>query len=170
LTTLNKYKLLLTIASNMPKQTATRGRPKKTSSIGEPSQAKFSHNKKRKSTETEATESPPKKRSKKNFSHLKPRTRRIPQEVISTQWKRLQEPSQRQVRDIFLRAKRTSLNGIRDARRHTEAESAVNAMVRRLEKQLPRMPFPPSAKAGHFNLNEIIVRNVSVMSTQVETI
>ncbi|KAF2432076.1 hypothetical protein EJ08DRAFT_732822 [Tothia fuscella] len=130
----------------------------------EPPEPQPTNPKKRKSTHQEPTtteDAPPqpKRPRTRKFPHLKPQTRRIPQETISTQWKRLAEPSQRQVRELFLRAKRTSLNGIRDPRRRTEAESAVSAMVRKLERQLPRMPFPPRVKEGSFCLDGIVGGN-----------
>lgn len=147
----------------MPKQEIKKQRRKvvRAESEDEVSTPVVTTGKKRKSTEGESRNDAPRKRPRKDFAYLKPRTKRVPQEIIESQWKRLPEPAQRQVRELFLRSKRSALNGIKDARRRTEAEAAVNAMVRRLEKQLPRMPFPASAKPSHFNLDDIIVRNVS---------
>jgi hypothetical protein len=129
------------------------------------SQPQTSTNKKRKASAEENSaagpSNPAKKKKKKSFTHLRPQTRRIPQETIQTTWKRLPEPAQRQVRSLFLGAKRTSLHSIRDPRRRTEAEAAVSAMVRKLEKQLPRMPFPPGVKGGSFGLDEVVGRSVS---------
>jgi kinetochore protein Fta7 len=109
----------------------------------------------------EASTASIKRTKKKSFPRLKPQVRRVPQETIATTWKRLPEPAQRQVYALLLTAKRTSLSSIRDARKRTEAEMAVNAMVRKLEKQVPKMPFPPSAKGGNFSMDEMVGKAVS---------
>jgi kinetochore protein Fta7 len=169
-------------SNDMAKHTVQQKRKNETAAENEDemsqSAAQPPHNKKRKSTSnpqpsankkrkasaeddsTLASSNPPKK-TKKAYSHLRPHTRRIPQDTIQTTWKRLPEPAQRQVRSLFLSAKRSSLQAIRDPRRRTEAEAAVSAMVRKLEKQLPRMPFPPGAKGGSFGLDEVVSRSVS---------
>jgi hypothetical protein len=100
-------------------------------------------------------------RPKQDFSYLKPKTRKVPQEVIQTHWKKLPEPAQRQIQAILLASKRAALNAIRDPRRRKEAEVVLDAMHRKLEKRLPRSPFPPSSKAFHFNLEETLEHIVS---------
>jgi hypothetical protein len=101
------------------------------------------------------------KRPKRDFSYLKPKTRKVPQEVIQSDWKKLPEPAQRQIQAILLASKRTALNAIRDPRRRSEAENVLDAMHRKLEKRLPRSPFPPSSKTTHFNFEETLERIVS---------
>jgi len=68
---------------------------------------------------------------------------------------------QQKVRDIFLAAKRTTLNQVLDGPRRREAEFVVNDVLRRLERQLPRMPFPPGTKAGQLDLDGILESVVS---------
>jgi kinetochore protein Fta7 len=113
--------------------------------------------------DAESSLNPVKRSKKKSFAHLRPHTRRVPQETITATWKRLPEPAQRQVHALLLTAKRTSLNSIRDARKRAEAEMAVNAMVRKLERQVPKMPFPPGAKAACFCMDDIVGRTVSLL-------
>lgn len=96
---------------------------------------------------------------KRNFSYLKKHTKRLPQETVKKRWKALQPDAQDQVRALFQTAKRSVMHGAKDERRAREIEAALGTVLRRLEKQLPRMPFPPKAKDWMFNLDQILERN-----------
>ncbi|KIW06228.1 uncharacterized protein PV09_02704 [Verruconis gallopava] len=119
--------------------------------------------KRRSDVQDQSNESPRKR--KQRFAYLKPQTRRISQELVLTEWKSLPKPAQQQVRDIFLTAKRTTLNQVLDGPRRTEAEFVVNDVLRRLEKQLPRMPFPPNTKVAHLDLDGIL-EQVRILETE----
>lgn len=108
----------------------------------------------------EEDEEEPRKKPKHDFAYLKPTIRKVPQEVISSDWKRLPEPAQRQIQTILLTAKRTAINSFRDPRRRKEVQGVLDVMHRKLEKRLPRSPFPPFSKAAHFDLEEQIERSV----------
>jgi len=97
--------------------------------------------------------------TKRAFSYLKKHVKRLPQEVVKRHWKALPPPAQQQVRDIFNTAKRSVMHGAKDERRAREIEAALGTVLRRLEKQLPRMPFPPRAKEWMFNLDRVVERN-----------
>lgn len=146
----------------MPKQTAKRRREAETEagsadeiSAAPPAARKRKH-------QEDGSES--RKRPKQDFSYLKPKTRKVPQQVIQSGWKKLPDPAQRQVQMILMASKRTALNAIRNPRRRKEVEGVLDAMHRKLEKRLPRSPFPPSSKAGHFNLEETLERIVSALT------
>lgn len=96
---------------------------------------------------------------KRTFSYLKKHIKRLPQEVVKKHWKALPPPAQQQVRELFQTAKRSVMHGAKDERRAREIEAALGTVLRRLEKQLPRMPFPPHAKEWMFNLDRVVERN-----------
>ncbi|KAF2096419.1 hypothetical protein NA57DRAFT_78025 [Rhizodiscina lignyota] len=98
-------------------------------------------------------------RPHKRFQYLKPRTRRISQNLITSKWTPLPAPAQQQVRELFKAAKRPVILARHDERRKREAEVVLDHMVTRLEKQLPRMPFPPKSKEGDFDLDGLVEKN-----------
>jgi kinetochore protein Fta7 len=116
--------------------------------------------KKRKSTDS-APDAQPETKKLAKFSYLKPQIKNISQDLIRSEWKSLPKPAQQQVRGIFLAAKRTTLNQILDGPRRREAEFVVNDVLRRLERQLPRMPFPPGTKREMLDLDGILESVVS---------
>ncbi|KAL2351929.1 CENP-Q, a CENPA-CAD centromere complex subunit-domain-containing protein [Cryomyces antarcticus] len=86
-----------------------------------------------------------------DYASLKPRTRHVSQATIRTRWTTLPAPAQSQIRSLLLAAKRSVLASHPTEQRRTEADAAISILIRRLEKQLPRMPFPPKTKAGSFD-------------------
>ena len=123
--------------------------------------------KKRKATEVDgapdlqaALQAEPKRNT---FSYLKRHTRRVPQDVVKRRWKALPAPAQRQVRELFSAAKRSVMHGAKDERRAHEIETALGVVLRRLEKQLPRMPFPPKSRDEDFSLDRIVNRTVGLL-------
>lgn len=119
--------------------------------------------KKRRAQEAELHE-PIEEQAPKKFQHLKPRTRNIPQDVVASKWVPPSQLVQQQVRELFKAAKRPVILSRRDDRRRLEAETILGAVVRKLEDQLPKMPFPPKTKDVHFDLEKLIERNVSAIS------
>ncbi|KAL0258931.1 hypothetical protein SLS55_006436 [Diplodia seriata] len=113
--------------------------------------------------------------SKAKFAHLKPRTRHISQSVITTKWRPAPLPAQAAARALFVAAKRpvveaagrkssTAGGGVMGDgydKRKAEAEATLASVLRRLEKQIPRIPFPsmkgPAADA--FELEKVVERN-----------
>ncbi|OMP85515.1 hypothetical protein BK809_0004186 [Diplodia seriata] len=113
--------------------------------------------------------------SKAKFAHLKPRTRHISQSVITTKWRPAPLPAQAAARALFVAAKRpvveaagrkssTAGGGVMGHgydKRKAEAEATLASVLRRLEKQIPRIPFPsmkgPAADA--FELEKVVERN-----------
>ncbi|KAK5163541.1 hypothetical protein LTR04_002432 [Oleoguttula sp. CCFEE 6159] len=81
-----------------------------------------------------------------DYASLKPRTRHVSQATIRTRWTTLPAPAQSQIRSLLLAAKRSVLASHPTEQRRTEADAAISILIRRLEKQLPRMPFPPKTK------------------------
>lgn len=110
---------------------------------------------KRKNQDT-GDDSQSKKRSKQQFSYLKPQKRTVSESTVRAEWRPLAKPAQQQARDLFLTTKRSTLNHIADGPRRREAEFVVNDVLRRLEKQLPRMPFPTNTKAAQLDLDGIL--------------
>ncbi|KAK0663182.1 hypothetical protein DIS24_g1488 [Lasiodiplodia hormozganensis] len=120
--------------------------------------------------------------SKAKFSHLKPRTRHISQSVITTKWRPAPLPAQAAARALFITAKRpvveaagrrasttsSSKAGVMGDgydKRKTEAETTLASVLRKLDKQIPRIPFPPMKAAGAasaaevFELEKVVERN-----------
>lgn len=111
--------------------------------------------------------------ARKKFAHLKPRTRHISQSLITTKWRPAPLPAQHAARALFVAAKRPVVEaaGRRGAetqagydRRRAEAEATLAGVLRKLEKQLPRIPFPGSlhqrgAGAEVFELEKVVERN-----------
>lgn len=102
-------------------------------------------------------------RACRRFQYLKPRTRHISQDLIQTRWGPLPAPAQQQVRELLKAAKRPVFLSRHEERRRREAEVVLDHMVKRLEKQLPRMPFPPRSKEVDLNLDALVERNVSLV-------
>jgi kinetochore protein Fta7 len=80
-----------------------------------------------------------------SFPQLEPRTVRIPRSQISTKWNVLPDSSHAQLRDIFRSVERPVVMKFRDERKRVQAEAAIGSLVKRLERKLPRMPFPPGS-------------------------
>ncbi|KAJ9649390.1 hypothetical protein H2199_000165 [Coniosporium tulheliwenetii] len=99
----------------------------------------------------------PQKRPK--YQYLRAHTRHIPQDTITTKWINLPLPAQQAVRTLFKATKRPVLASIREGQRRTEAELTLNAVIQKLERQLPRMPFPPKTKEAHLDLEKVLERN-----------
>jgi len=96
----------------------------------------------------------------RKFQCLKPRTRDISYSILKSKWASLPPPAQQQVREILKAARRPIILAQRNEKRRAEAEAALDPLVKKLERRLPRMPFPPKTKDGHFDLDKLLERNV----------
>ena len=123
----------------------------------EPSASSATSKKRKSSDSSEPLSKKPK------FAQLKPHTKKISQELIRAQWKSLPKLAQQAARDLFLAAKRTTLMQITDGPRRREAEFVVNDVLRRLERQVPRMPFPPGTKKEGLELDGVLEGVVSYL-------
>jgi hypothetical protein len=96
------------------------------------------------------------------FVYLKARTRKIPQDKITSEWKALTAPAQDKVRDILTIARRSVVNTSRNGKRAQQTDEAVEALMERLLQRLPRMPFPPRTKELNFDLDKLLEQSVSI--------
>ncbi|KAJ5925073.1 CENP-A-nucleosome distal centromere subunit CENP-Q, partial [Penicillium verhagenii] len=105
--------------------------------------------------------------SQKGYAYLKPQVRRVPEKTIKSKWTTLPEPVQDKVREMFHALERPVVMRQSNERKRIEAQSAVQAVVRKahilyldsanppqldsLGKRLPRMPFPPITNGSNFD-------------------
>ncbi|CRG88945.1 hypothetical protein PISL3812_05980 [Talaromyces islandicus] len=89
--------------------------------------------------------------STKPFASLKPRTQNVSKRTIKTKWSNLPDAAQEKVRAMFHTLERPVIVLQRDERKRVEAQAAVGAVVKTLERRLPRMPFPPMTKDATFD-------------------
>ncbi|OQE31452.1 hypothetical protein PENSTE_c001G00047 [Penicillium steckii] len=124
--------------------------------------------KRKRTTENEDSEN-----SSKRYAHLKPQVRRVPEKTIKTKWTTLPEPVQEKVRGLFHALERPVIMRNKNEQKRIEAQNAVQAVVRNLERRLPRMPFPPISKDSNFdfesalNEHQSLEANLSVMSDSI---
>ncbi|CAI7622015.1 unnamed protein product [Penicillium bialowiezense] len=109
-----------------------------------------------------------------SYAYLKPQVRRVPEKTIKSKWAPLPEPVQEKVRDMFHSLERPVIMRNQNERKRIEAQGAVQAVVRNLNKRLPRMPFPPVTKDSNFDyesaLNEhrLLEANLATMNDSVD--
>ncbi|KAL4803586.1 CENP-Q, a CENPA-CAD centromere complex subunit-domain-containing protein [Aspergillus unguis] len=110
---------------------------------------------------------------KKPYAHLKPQVRHISERTIKSKWSTLPEPTQDKIRDMFRALERPVIVRQQNDRKRSEAQAAVQAVVKNLGKRLPRMPFPPLTKDSVFEyeaaLNEHSMLEVT-LSTMNDSI
>ncbi|KAI9844561.1 MAG: hypothetical protein M1837_005520 [Sclerophora amabilis] len=97
--------------------------------------------------------------SKRRFSTLRPRIKRLSQDVIKTKWGRPPPSIQHRIRDLFKAAETPIITSVKDDRREVEAQTTLNSLLQRLNTRVPRMPFPPSTKEIHFDYERLLARN-----------
>ncbi|CAG8285857.1 unnamed protein product [Penicillium olsonii] len=108
------------------------------------------------------------------YAYLKPQVRRVPEKTIKSKWAPLPEPVQENVREMFHSLERPVIMRNQNERKRIEAQGAVQAVVRNLNKRLPRMPFPPVTKDSNFDyesaLNEhrLLEANLATMNDSVD--
>jgi hypothetical protein len=108
-------------------------------------------------------------RPRKRFQYLRPRTRQIPQNVITRQWKLMSDSTSHQIREIFRMAKRPIIMAQRNEIKRKEVDEILRGLVHKLEKRCPRIPFPPKTKDMHFDLDKLLEENVRLPSRPVRT-
>jgi kinetochore protein Fta7 len=96
------------------------------------------------------------------YVYLKARTRKIPQDKITSEWKSLAAPSQEKIKDILTVARRSVVHNTRNKKRADQGDEAVRALLQSLLHRLPRMPFPPKTKELNFDLDKLLEQSVSV--------
>lgn len=67
----------------------------------------------------------------KRYAYLKPRVRHVSQQTIKDKWTPLSEPAQGKVHDMFLAAERPAIVRQHNERKRIEAQSAVQAVVKK---------------------------------------
>lgn len=95
------------------------------------------------------------------FAVLKPRVRQISQATITSKWSPLSQPAQQHARDVLKAAKRSVVMSHWDERRRVEADVAINATLKKVEKSMSRLPVPPRTKDMFFNLEKLAENSVS---------
>ena len=94
------------------------------------------------------------------YPTLQPEIRHIAPETVNTKWINLSPAAQRQVRDLIRAAARPVLVRYRDDDRRVEAQAAVDELRDEIERKLPRFPFPPDTRDGHFDYEALLDGNV----------
>ncbi|KAH8705710.1 CENP-Q, a CENPA-CAD centromere complex subunit-domain-containing protein [Talaromyces proteolyticus] len=107
-------------------------------------------------------------RNPKHFAILKPQVKNISKRAIKSKWTNLPESAQEKVRDMFRAVERPVIMLQRDERKRVEAQTALGAVVRTLERRLPRMPFPPLAKDATFDY-EAALNEHRLLDAQLST-
>ncbi|KAI9665951.1 MAG: hypothetical protein M1821_003886 [Bathelium mastoideum] len=97
---------------------------------------------------------------------LEPRVRKISQATITSKWSALSPAAQQHAQDTLKAAKRTIVMSHWDERRRTEADLAINAAIKKVERRMPRMRFPPKTKDIHFDLDKL-TENTRLLESQL---
>jgi hypothetical protein len=103
------------------------------------------------------------------YVYLKARTRKIPQDKITSEWKSLTTPSQEKVRDILTVARRSVVHNTRNKKRANQGDEAVRELLQSLLRKLPRMPFPPKTKELNFDLDKLLEQSVGLIGSWIVT-
>jgi hypothetical protein len=114
-------------------------------------------------TEDSFEEAPP--ATRRDYSYLRAKTRRVPKQTVQSTWRSLPQPVQQRVRDVVLTAKRSVVYNYRSQQKSLEANTVIGELQKVLLKRLPRMPFPPNTKEGNFDLEKLLDRSVSITVT-----
>lgn len=69
--------------------------------------------------------------TRKRYAYLKESVRRVPEKTIKTKWTTLPEPVQDKVRDLFHSLERPVIMRHQNERKRIEAQTAVQAVVRK---------------------------------------
>ena len=110
------------------------------------------------------------KHSTREPAMLEPRVRKISQATITTKWSPLSQTAQEHARDTLKAAKRSVVMSRWDERRRAEADLAIGAAIKNVEKKMPRMSFPPRTKDMFFNLDKLSGSSVSVLIAQIRSL
>ncbi|KAL4968531.1 uncharacterized protein BDV14DRAFT_196833 [Aspergillus stella-maris] len=105
---------------------------------------------------------------RKSYAHLKPQIRHISERTIKSKWSTLPEPTQDKIRDMFRALERPVIVRQQNDKKRSEAQAAVQAVVKNLGKRLPRMPFPPLTKDSVFEY-EAALKEHSALEASLST-
>ncbi|PVH94351.1 hypothetical protein DM02DRAFT_618695 [Periconia macrospinosa] len=97
----------------------------------------------------------------RKYVQLVPRTRRIAQEKLDT-WPQVSPQVLDQMVGMLRDAKKDIVNTQRDERRAMLADETLEALVRKLTRQLSSSKIPPQAKEMHFNIDKLTERYAQV--------
>ncbi|KAF1808563.1 hypothetical protein P152DRAFT_452778 [Eremomyces bilateralis CBS 781.70] len=101
--------------------------------------------------------SPPTVAHKKTTnSYLTQKTRYIPQSTLTSKWAPLTTPAQNAVKTLLASSARTVIQS-QPQNRQKEADDVLRGVLKKLERQIPRIPFP-KGRAG--NKGEAFVREM----------
>jgi hypothetical protein len=105
--------------------------------------------------------------TKKPYTYLTAQTRRIPQDIVASEWVALPLPARQRFKDVLTTAKRAVVSCTRSQKRNAEAEAVIGALMDSLSNRLPRMPFPPNSKELNFDLEKLLERSVSTSTSLI---
>ncbi|KAL9618518.1 MAG: hypothetical protein Q9160_006774 [Pyrenula sp. 1 TL-2023] len=116
-------------------------------------------------------------RSSGRYAKLEPTIRRVSRAAIQKKWKKLSEATQDKLRAEFTSLQKPLTVGKGRGRKDIEAHEAIDLVLKlclviesfRLEKRLPRMPFPPSALDNDFDFEATIERKRSLDCQLIKT-
>ncbi|KAI9751607.1 MAG: Cytochrome c oxidase assembly protein cox11, mitochondrial [Chaenotheca gracillima] len=94
-----------------------------------------------------------------NFTRLQPRTKRISEDVVRTKWVRPTPALQSRIRDLFKAAETPVLMSVKDEKRRIEAQTTLNAVIKRLSARVPRIPLPPNTKEMYLDYERLLGGN-----------
>jgi len=144
--------------------------------VEEPEQSQRSRKRKR-AAETEGTQgnsqrrradSPPSASDEPNsndqhYQQLRAVTRRVPRHTIENKWGALPSGATIRVGQMMTDIERSVVMRLRDERKRTQASTAVQMVIRRLDRKLTRgLPFPPSTRVQReedFDFEKILDSN-----------
>ncbi|KAI9695201.1 MAG: hypothetical protein M1820_008837 [Bogoriella megaspora] len=101
-----------------------------------------------------------------NYGVLRPHTRQIPRATITSKWSTLSPVALQHARETLKAAKRSVVMSHWDERRRAEADTAINIAVKKVEKKMPRMPFPPKTKETCFDFDKL-AENTRLLESQL---
>lgn len=96
---------------------------------------------------------------------LQPTLKHVSQATIQSKWKSLDEDGQTKAAELFRSIALPVLARHANEASKIEAQDAIALVTRSLIKRLPKMPFPPSTKAGHLDYDGLARSNVSPTTT-----
>jgi hypothetical protein len=95
-----------------------------------------------------------------DFPVLTTRVKKISRATIESKWHLLPAEAQEKVRETLRNVARPVISSIRNnEERRIEAQDAVSSVIRKVERQLPGMPFPPTTKEFHFDHDRLLEGN-----------
>lgn len=86
--------------------------------------------------------------TEKRYAYLKPSVRRVPEKTIKSKWTTLPEPVQDKVREMFHALERPVIMRQSNEKKRIEAQAAVQAVVRKYVRNLPRIEIIPEISAN----------------------